>query len=449
MLHQAFEPPPDAAGTGVVQRPMDFYIHPRAQESLIGRGAGASVKGLVNLALLILIITHARLLVESVLRHGFSITSVIPALMYDSLPLKLAPGFVIFPCASLIVETVGPILPPALVGTLAWSVVCLTAVLPVVFIVSLKPAPLPSTAFVMSVTFVVVAMKLHSYHHVNWVLRSAARARSSHSQQPCTVPPEILARYPRNIGLFNLFYFLMAPTFSYTLDYPKSEGSIRKMWLLRRVAEFVFITFVAYFMADQMILPAVKQTLTVFEQNNILEYAEEMLQLSVLSLYVWFLVFYMVFHLWCNIAAEITRFGDRMFYGDWWNSTTLDYFWRNWSICLYSWFVRHVYGPVRNRGASKAVAYSVCFLVSAVASEMVMAATFRIVTGWAFLAQIAQLPLMSFTKSINRHGQSFGNVMFWITNLLGWPFIVLLYYREYVRYLPGTFSSPTQHHLID
>ena len=59
-----------------------------------------------------------------------------------------------------------------------------------------------------------------------------------------------------------------------------------------------------------------------------------MLKLSVPNLYVW-LIFFMVrgrparaaratsavaqvfFHLWFNVVAELLRFGDRRFYGDW------------------------------------------------------------------------------------------------------------------------------------
>lgn len=36
------------------------------------------------------------------------------------------------------------------------------------------------------------------------------------------------------------------------------------------------------------------------------------------------LIFYMMFELILNGIAEITRFADRGFYDDWWNSTTWD-----------------------------------------------------------------------------------------------------------------------------
>lgn len=44
-----------------------------------------------------------------------------------------------------------------------------------------------------------------------------------------------------------------------------------------------------------------------------------------------------------NIFAEITRFGDRSFYKDYWNSTTFEEFNRKWNQPVYSFLFRHVY----------------------------------------------------------------------------------------------------------
>jgi hypothetical protein len=44
---------------------------------------------------------------------------------------------------------------------------------------------------------------------------------------------------------------------------------------------------------------------------------ERVLKLSVPVLYFWLVMFYMFFHLWMNILAELLCFGDREFYKDW------------------------------------------------------------------------------------------------------------------------------------
>ena len=42
--------------------------------------------------------------------------------------------------------------------------------------------------------------------------------------------------------------------------------------------------------------------------------AERVLKLSLPTLYGWIIMFYCLFHLWLNILAELTHFGDREFY---------------------------------------------------------------------------------------------------------------------------------------
>ena len=41
---------------------------------------------------------------------------------------------------------------------------------------------------------------------------------------------------------------------------------------------------------------------------------ERVLKLSLPTLYGWVFLFYCLFHLWLNILAELTLFGDREFY---------------------------------------------------------------------------------------------------------------------------------------
>ena len=66
---------------------------------------------------------------------------------------------------------------------------------------------------------------------------------------------------------------------------------------------------------------------------------QRVLVLAVPSLYAWITGFYIFFHLYLNIIAEILRFGDREFYRDWWNSTTIDQYWRLWNIPVHKWMV--------------------------------------------------------------------------------------------------------------
>ena len=50
--------------------------------------------------------------------------------------------------------------------------------------------------------------------------------------------------------------------------------------------------------------------------------------LLLLSVHLRLLVFYLYFHLFMNLLAELLRFGDRVFYKDWWNCTEIGSYWR-------------------------------------------------------------------------------------------------------------------------
>ena len=91
-------------------------------------------------------------------------------------------------------------------------------------------------------------------------------------------------------------------------------------------------------------------------------------------------MFYLYFHSYLNFVGELLRFGDRQFYRDWygpadccalkekrrtawapspnevkgiteptlpvllpsrWNSTTINYFWKNWNMPVHKWAVRY------------------------------------------------------------------------------------------------------------
>ena len=41
------------------------------------------------------------------------------------------------------------------------------------------------------------------------------------------------------------------------------------------------------------------------------------------SFIIWLLLFFSVFHCLLNILAEVTQFGDRLLYEDWWNAQTM------------------------------------------------------------------------------------------------------------------------------
>ena len=159
--------------------------------------------------------------------------------------------------------------------------------------------------------------------------------------------------------------------------------------------------------------------------------AEYWLKLSIANTYLWLLIFYFYFHLYLNLFAELLRFGDRVFYKDWWNSAEVSAYWRLWNMPVHLWLIRHVYFPcVRSKMMNKQAATLFVFFLSAVMHEMLVSVPFHMVRPWAFIGMMMQVPLVGMTKFLYRlyPGSSIGNMIFWLSFcVVGQPMAVMLY----------------------
>jgi diacylglycerol O-acyltransferase-1 len=137
-------------------------------------------------------------------------------------------------------------------------------------------------------------------------------------------PPFLL--YPQNITASNLGYFLVAPTLCYQLNYPRIP-KIRWTKVLFLVFRLLFVAAILIFAVEQYMVPTLEGVLSPMEKKDVFMIIERLLKLSIPNTYVWLLGFYLFFHLWLNLLAELTRFGDRLFYKEWWNARTIDEYW--------------------------------------------------------------------------------------------------------------------------
>lgn len=101
------------------------------------------------------------------------------------------------------------------------------------------------------------------------------------------------------------------------------------------------------------------------------------LNLLQVPFYLFFLCcFYILFHSYLNLVAELTRFADRNFYNDWWNASNTDTYWQKWNQPVHSWGLRHIYTPLRRSGYSRLTSALVVFFISAIAHEYFVSFTF-------------------------------------------------------------------------
>ena len=84
----------------------------------------------------------------------------------------------------------------------------------------------------------------------------------------------------------------------------------RRRYVLRLVA----LTGVMLIITEQYLQPTIANSLVPLRELNWPRMIERVLKLSLPTLYGWIIMFYCLFHLWLNILAEITYFGDREFY---------------------------------------------------------------------------------------------------------------------------------------
>jgi sterol O-acyltransferase len=245
--------------------------------------------------------------------------------------------------------------------------------------------------------------------------------------------PEGTNTYPHNLRLGNFAEFICLPTLVYELDYPRQEST--NWWY---VAEKTAATFgvlgVMMVVSQGFIYPAVARTVAMKEAGMPLEdrwkefpfiVSEMLFPLLIEQLLTWYVIWECIL----NVLAEVTRFADRGFYGDWWNSVSWDQYARDWNRPVHNFLLRHVYhSSISTFHLSRNAATFVTFLLSALVHELCMAILFKKVRGYLFTMQLLQMPLVTLSRTKLLKGRTvLGNVIFWLGLFVGPSFLTSLY----------------------
>ncbi|KAJ3656573.1 hypothetical protein Zmor_015642 [Zophobas morio] len=177
-----------------------------------------------------------------------------------------------------------------------------------------------------------------------------------------------------NFGKF--LYFLFAPTMIYQDDYPRTShirwkfviynfGEIfATMWFVNLVGQkFLFLSFrdlcLRKFPLGEIITPVFTHVVVGF--------------------FILLSTFYTILHASQNAFAEMLRFGDRMFYKEWWHSKSLSEFYRTWNVLVHEWLYMFIFRDVYEKFVLKneTAAKFTVFVVSAVVHEWVLFNIFR------------------------------------------------------------------------
>lgn len=273
---------------------------------------------------------------------------------------------------------------------------------------------------------IVMNLKMHSFLSANERfdiqyqqklnrLRSCSRRRiSSDSEED----------YPNNLNVVSFTKFLWYPTVIYQLKYPKTD-KIRWGYVMERSAGCFVIFVMFYIVMGHYIHPI----LQLVDERPFLDVLVDLLLPCLASA---LLLFFLIFEYLLNWAAEITRFADREFYSDWWNSNDMAEFARKWNIPIHRFLQHHIYDACQEHyGFSKMKSRFITFLFSSILHELILSFTVRRLKFWILGMQMMQLPLMITASMIGLKRYPFlANCIWWLMIILGIPILVLLYTRD-------------------
>ncbi|ETN39421.1 uncharacterized protein HMPREF1541_05644 [Cyphellophora europaea CBS 101466] len=288
----------------------------------------------------------------------------------------------------------------------------------------------PGIGTISELHAIVVWLKTCSYAFTNRDLRHAML----HPGGPESAIPLIYGNcpYPKNVTLNNLCYFWWAPTLVYQPYYPRTD-KIRWGFFFKRVGETVALSVFIWLLVAQYAEPLLRNSLDGMAVLDLPSIVERLMKLSTISLVVWLAGFFALFQSFLNALAEIMRFGDRQFYEDWWNSTSLKMYWATWNKPVYHFMRRHVYSPLVGRGWSPQAASAWVFVFSGFLHELAVGVPSHNLLGVAFFGMVCQLPLIIATEPLAKMGdvggKVIGNCIFWINFVfVGQPLAAMIYF---------------------
>ncbi|XP_059060531.1 diacylglycerol O-acyltransferase 1 isoform X2 [Achroia grisella] len=417
--------------------------------------------GLVNWGFLLLSIGGFRLFLENLLKYGLRVNPIEWVIVLTGYSEELGQNRQ-YPAVVLLIFCVVPTVLTLLiekgiaVGILSQSIGITLQLSNIIFVITLPVIVLyfkgNDFSFVGTTTvcfvYLILFLKLWSYSQTNHWCRNAFKGKSSKNKlrrQSLSAPnwktveeeksdaavAAGFVKYPDNLTLKDLFYFMLAPTLCYELNFPRT-ARIRKRFLIKRLLEVIVGTHLVLGLLQQWMIPSLTSSIHTFSQMDAMKMTERLLKLAVPNHLIWLCFFYLCFHSFLNLLGELLHFADRNFYGDWWNANNIAIFWSSWNLPVHRWAVRHVYKPITERGHSRFVASLVVFCISALFHEYLVSVPLQMFRIWAFLGMMVQPPLAIISRFAEKTwGPRWGNIIVWSSLILGQPLAIMMYFHDY------------------
>ncbi|EEB10510.1 Sterol O-acyltransferase, putative [Pediculus humanus corporis] len=226
-----------------------------------------------------------------------------------------------------------------------------------------------------------------------------------------------------------------------TYSFVRTNSKIRWKIVMKHFIEIIAVIFYLSFIWENYLIPSVKnfgkikitteELLIIFFNNN------------VPCVFVFLCGFYSFLHSWMNAFAEILRFADRMFYQDWWNSSSFAEYYKTWNVVVHDWLYAFVYKDgTENLTKKKTVSTWMVFIISALFHEYILAFTFKFCYPVLFIVfGIIGTCLVFIPK---KRESVIGNMLLWLGIFLGTGCCGSLYMLEYYARIncPQLINSP-------
>ncbi|XP_056411287.1 sterol O-acyltransferase 2-like isoform X1 [Hyla sarda] len=299
------------------------------------------------------------------------------------------------------------------VGTfLLVSHTCVLCVFPVYVVIHYRLPP--ASSFIVLLEQVRFLMKSYSF------LRETV---------PIVLQDESKEKYAKIPALSSYLYFLFCPTLVYRESYPRTPY-IRWNYVAKNFAQFLGCVFLLYYIGDTLCFP-------VFKNMNKQPLSIKTLVLSILhatlpGTFALLISFFALLHCWLNAFAEMLRFGDRMFYKDWWNSTSFSNYYRTWNVVIHDWLYYYMYQDLLwlFRKRYRTGVMMVVFLLSAAVHEYALTLSL----GYFYPAMFCLFAIFGVLLNFlinDKRTSPVWNVMLWAFLFIGQGIQLCLYCQEW------------------
>eukprot|EP00727_Mastigamoeba_balamuthi_P000833 m51a1_g10747 putative membrane bound o-acyl transferase family protein (872) ;mRNA; r:348982-354169 len=239
------------------------------------------------------------------------------------------------------------------------------------------------------------------------------------SPEDCADDSSRRRKFVQLTGIGYFVRFICFPTLCFYLEYPRSR-SVNWWKVLLHLAQFVVSLSIAYIALTEAMLP---------EWKNIVDDPVGVVLRTLMPGFIsWMAMFFGIFHAMLNFVAEIARYKDRRFYGEWWEAKDMTTWWREWNCCVSDWMRRHVYFQAIQDAKFPSFVSMLCvFAVSSLWHEYVLMVglrTMRPILGPIMLAQVAMMVGMNHRFFRNT---PFGNMFVWFAFIVGYPLVLNMY----------------------